>query len=113
MHLHNRGCVFSSLRDSEAETKHWLMELSKYASCPIEENEIPHFKHLLQVMGLSLVSFNRKGDVSGLDNSVTKGESTRRGGVSVRKEAKELRNLVSTINYDKRHVEVRGDNDYQ
>ncbi|THG08170.1 hypothetical protein TEA_006177 [Camellia sinensis var. sinensis] len=54
MNLHRRGCVFSSLRDSEVETERWLMELSKYASCPIEENEVPHFKHLLQVMGLPL-----------------------------------------------------------
>ncbi|THG20227.1 hypothetical protein TEA_022699 [Camellia sinensis var. sinensis] len=78
-HLHSRGCVFISLRDSEAGTERWLMELSKYASCPIEENEIPYFKHLLQVMGLSLVSLNGRSDVSGLDNSVTRGESDEEG----------------------------------
>ncbi|THG14227.1 hypothetical protein TEA_009210 [Camellia sinensis var. sinensis] len=82
-HLHSSGCVFSGLRDSEAETERWLMELSKYASCPIEENEVSHFKHLLQVMGPSLVSLNGRDDVSGKDNSVTKGESTRRGGAMV------------------------------
>ncbi|KAI8026767.1 LRR receptor-like serine/threonine-protein kinase GHR1 [Camellia lanceoleosa] len=68
-HLHSTGCVFSSLRDSEAETERWLMELSKFASCPIEESEVPHFKHLLQVMGLSLVSLNGEGDVLKLSNN--------------------------------------------
>ncbi|KAI8002118.1 hypothetical protein LOK49_LG08G00361 [Camellia lanceoleosa] len=62
IHSHRSGCIFSSMRDREAETERWLMELSKYASCPIEENEVPHFKHLLQVMGLSLVSLNGKGE---------------------------------------------------
>ncbi|THG13907.1 hypothetical protein TEA_016062 [Camellia sinensis var. sinensis] len=63
-HMKRGGCVFSGLRDSKAETKHWLVELSKYASCPIEENEVPHFTHLLQVMGLSLVRFNGKTSCS-------------------------------------------------
>ncbi|KAI8012629.1 Pentatricopeptide repeat-containing protein [Camellia lanceoleosa] len=75
IHSHRSGCIFSSMRDCEAETERWLMELSKYASCPIEENEVPHFKHLLQVMGLSLVSSNGKGDGSGVDNSATNKES--------------------------------------
>ncbi|KAI8018658.1 hypothetical protein LOK49_LG04G03358 [Camellia lanceoleosa] len=96
IHSHRSGCIVSSMSDHEVETERWLMELSKYASCLIEENEVPHFKHLLQVMGLSLVSLNGKGDGSGVDNSVNRGESTRRGGVSVRKGARELRSLGST-----------------
>ncbi|KAI7984398.1 hypothetical protein LOK49_LG15G02633 [Camellia lanceoleosa] len=44
-HMTRRSCVFSGVRDSEAKTERWLTELSKYASCPIEENEVPHFKH--------------------------------------------------------------------
>ncbi|GMP58163.1 hypothetical protein CsSME_00021930 [Camellia sinensis var. sinensis] len=91
-HMPRRSCVFSEVRDSEVETEHWLMKLSKYASCPIEENEIPLFKHLLQ------------------EFSVSRGECVRRGGASVRRGARELRNLVSTINYDKRHEEVKGGN---
>ncbi|GMP37201.1 hypothetical protein CsSME_00008999 [Camellia sinensis var. sinensis] len=94
-----RSCVFSGVRDSEVETKHWLMELSKDASCPIEENEGPLFRHLLQVMGLSLVRLNGREGVSGEELSVSRGRG-----------ARELRNLVSTINYNRRHEEVRGGN---
>ncbi|GMP35240.1 hypothetical protein CsSME_00007766 [Camellia sinensis var. sinensis] len=38
-HKPRRSGVFSGVRDSEAETDRWLLELSKYASCPIEEDE--------------------------------------------------------------------------
>ncbi|GMP81546.1 hypothetical protein CsSME_00036216 [Camellia sinensis var. sinensis] len=86
-----RSCVFSGVRDSEVETEHWLMELSKYASCPIEENEVPLFKHLLQVMGLSLVRLNGRKGVSGKELSVSRGECVRRGRALVRRGARELR----------------------
>ncbi|GMP84161.1 hypothetical protein CsSME_00037789 [Camellia sinensis var. sinensis] len=92
-HMPRKSCVFSGVRDSEVETEHWLMELSKYASCPIEENEM----------------LNGREGVSGKELSVSRG-GVRRGGALVRKGARELRNLVRTINYDRRHEEVRGDN---
>ncbi|GMP68351.1 hypothetical protein CsSME_00027992 [Camellia sinensis var. sinensis] len=71
-HMPRRSGVFSGVRDSEAETERWLIELRKYASCPIEENE--------------------------------------QGGASVRRGKKELRNLVSSTNYDRRPEEVWGGN---
>ncbi|KAL7169324.1 hypothetical protein ACSBR2_034384 [Camellia fascicularis] len=107
-HKPRRSGVFSGVRDSEAETEQWLLELSKYASCPIEEDEVPHFKHLLQVMGLSLVRVKGGAGGSGQGNSVSRGDCVSKEGASVRRGNRKLRNLMSSINYDRRSEEVRG-----
>ncbi|KAI8019446.1 Diacylglycerol kinase 1 [Camellia lanceoleosa] len=105
-HFDKGGQVFSGAKE---ETERWLNELSKYATCPIEESEIPHFLQLLQVMGLSLVRIKDMFGSGRVSNRSTRGSVVRKEGDSSKKGVRELRNLASSVNYERKSGAVRGD----
>ncbi|KAI7991515.1 hypothetical protein LOK49_LG12G00145 [Camellia lanceoleosa] len=74
-HFDKGGQIFSGEKE---ETERWLHELSKYATCPIEESEIPYFLPLLQVMGLSLVRIKDMFGSGRVSNRSTRGSVVRK-----------------------------------
>ncbi|KAI8024097.1 hypothetical protein LOK49_LG03G01334 [Camellia lanceoleosa] len=81
------------------ETEHWLKKMSKYVSFPLEEGNVPHFVHLLDTLGLSLVKNNGLKSRSKKRAFVSKGGKSQRSS-GHRKGWRELRNLASGINYE-------------
>ncbi|KAI8016670.1 hypothetical protein LOK49_LG05G01071 [Camellia lanceoleosa] len=105
-HFDKGGQGFSGEKE---ETERWLNELSKYATCLIEESEIPHFLQLLQVIGLSLVRIKDMFGSGRVSNRSTRGSAVRKEGDSSKKGARELKNLASSVNYERRSAAGRGD----
>ncbi|KAI8009041.1 hypothetical protein LOK49_LG07G00886 [Camellia lanceoleosa] len=89
------------------ESERWLRKMSKYVSFPLEEGDVPHFVHLLDTLGLSLVKNNGFKSRSKKREFVPKGGNTQKSSRH-RKGWRELRNLKSDINYE--GGEVNDDN---
>ncbi|KAI7997096.1 Serine/threonine-protein kinase Nek3 [Camellia lanceoleosa] len=87
------------------ETEHWLKRMSKYVSFPLEEGDVPHFVHLLDTLGLSLVKNNGLKSRSKKRAFVSKGGKSQRSS-GHRKGWRKLRNLASGINYEGRDKEI-------
>lgn len=105
-HVNKGGQVFSN---GVEETESWLKELSKYETCPIEKEEVPSFMQLLQVMGLSLVKI--KGTSGSFSKNIrfTREKDGKNVGESTKKGVRELRNLASSVNYERRREITTGE----
>ncbi|GMQ04498.1 hypothetical protein CsSME_00049895 [Camellia sinensis var. sinensis] len=92
---YNANIPVGQVNDAQVGDSVNYMPMRSYVFSGVRDSEV-ETEHLLQVMGLPLVRLNGRKGVSGEELSVSRGEH--------------LRNLVSTINYDRRHEEVRGGN---